>query len=398
MSKTHHSIVIVGGGTGGITVASQLLAHANGHTPDVAIIEPSQKHYYQPLWTLVGAGVFGREQAERNQVDVIPPPTTWIRDAVASFDPKNNLVRTHSGNFITYNYLVVAAGLQLNWSKVRGLQGQLGKDGICSNYSHQTVEHTWETLRGLQSGQAVFTHPNTPVKCGGAPMKIMFLTEHYLQREGRRQAVNIHLYKAEKNIFTIKKYGDALTRICDRRDLTRHMNMNLEEVRPGSKEAIFRDIENGREEVVRYDMLHVTPPMGPPDFIKSSPLADAKGWVDVDKHSLQHTRFSNIFALGDVSNLPTSKTGAAIRKQAPVLVENMKAVMAGKRPTESYDGYTSCPLITGYGRLILAEFDYAHECKESFPFDQGRERYSMYALKAYALPQIYWNGMLQGRF
>jgi sulfide:quinone oxidoreductase len=141
----------------------------------------------------------------------------------------------------------------------------------------------------------------------------------------------------------------------------------------------------------------VVPPQSAPDFIKKSELADKAGWVEVHKHTLQHARFPNVFSLGDCSSLPCSRTGAAIRKQAPVLVENLLAQRAGHKLVASYDGYASCPLVTGYGKLILAEFDYDGRPQESFPFDQSQERYSMYALKAYGLPEMYWNGMLRGR-
>ena len=136
--------------------------------------------------------------------------------------------------------------------------------------------------------------------------------------------------------------------------------------------------------------------MSAPEFVRRSPLANAAGWVEVDKSTTQHVRYSNVFALGDASSLPTSKTGAAIRKQAPVTVEALLAVMDGRAPQGGYDGYTSCPLVTGYGRLILAEFDYDGKPAETFPFDQSKERLSMYLLKKYALPQMYWRGMLRG--
>jgi sulfide:quinone oxidoreductase len=136
--------------------------------------------------------------------------------------------------------------------------------------------------------------------------------------------------------------------------------------------------------------------MSAPDFIKRSPLANEGGWVDVDKRTLQHTKYPNVFSLGDASSLPTSKTAAAIRAQAPILVENLMTVMAGKAPGAIYDGYTSCPIVTDYGKLILAEFDYDKKPCETFPFDQSKERLSMYLLKKHVLPTLYWQGMLKG--
>lgn len=128
-------------------------------------------------------------------------------------------------------------------------------------------------------------------------------------------------------------------------------------------------------------MIHVTPPQSAPDFIRKSKLANETGWVDIDKNTLQHNRYPNIFSIGDASSLPTSKTGAAIRKQAPILVANLLAALHKKKAVKQYDGYTSCPLVTGYGKLVLAEFDYQNQPKETFPFDQSKERWSMYQLK-----------------
>jgi sulfide:quinone oxidoreductase len=156
-------------------------------------------------------------------------------------------------------------------------------------------------------------------------------------------------------------------------------------------------MDTDEEMVIKYDLIHVTPPMSAPDFISGSELAGEGGWVEVDKHTLQHVRYANVFSLGDASSLPTSKTGAAIRKQAPVLVKNLHAVMDGKPLSASYDGYTSCPVVTGYDSLVLAEFDYDKQPAETFPFDQGQERFSMLMLKKHALPALYWHGMLKGR-
>lgn len=396
--ETHHKIVIVGGGTGGISVAARL-SRALAE-PDIAIIEPSDKHYYQPLWTLVGGGAATKESTERDEADLIPAGATWIRDAAASFDPERNLVTTAGGQQIRYDYLVVAPGIQLDWDKIEGLHDTLGHNGVCSNYSYATVDSTWRFIRGLQKGTAIFTNPNTPVKCGGAPQKIMWLAEHHFRREGVRDQIDVVFASAGAKIFGVAKYAATLDRLVRERHVITRFHHNLIAVRPQSREAVFMRSEPDKqpeEVVMHYDLLHVTPPMSAPDFIKRSPLANAAGWVDVDKHSLQHTRYPNVFALGDASSLPTSKTGAAIRKQAPVLVHNMLAHMAGQPLDAAYHGYTSCPLVTGYGRLVLAEFDYEGKPAETFPFDQSKERRSMYLLKKYALPQMYWHGMMRGR-
>ncbi len=393
----HHQVIVVGGGTAGLAVAALLRNQEN--PPEVAIIEPSEKHYYQPIWTLVGAGVFDKSISEKNEADFIPSGATWIKDYVASFDPDNNTVSTKDGSSYTYDYLVVAAGIQINWDAIPGLKESVGKPGtgVCSNYSFETVGSTWDNLQNLKKGRVIFTQPNTPIKCGGAPQKIMHLTCHYLQKHNRNKDVEVVFASAGGGMFAVAKYKKALDKIVKRNGVNTQFGHNLVSLDVENKKATFEVLATGEKVEMGYEMIHVTPPMGPPNFIKESPLAAETGWVSVDKYTTQHTKYPNVFALGDCSNLPTSKTGAAIRKQAPTLVENLTAAMNGKPMTAAYDGYTSCPLVTGYGRLILAEFDYNKEPMESFPFDQSQERYSMYALKAYALPNLYWHGMLKGR-
>lgn len=394
--KKHHQILIVGGGTAGISVASRLRKKSSGY--DVAIIEPSEKHYYQPLWTLVGGGVFPKEQSARFERECIPSGVSWIKDAVVEFVPEQNMVRTGFGKEVTYDYLVVCPGIQINWNRIKGLQGNMGQGGICSNYSYETVDSTWENIKNFSGGTAIFTQPVPPIKCGGAPQKICYLAEDYFTKAGIREKCEVIFATAEDRIFPIDKYAKALDKVVERKHIIPKYKHNLVEIKADLKEAVFENLEDGSTVSMKYDMIHVTPPMGAPDFIKESPLSDAQGWVDVDSDTLRHRQYQNIYGIGDATNLPTSKTGAAIRKQAPVLVENLDAQIRGKIPFKNYDGYTSCPLVTGYGKLILAEFDYDKQPKETFPFDQSRERYSMYLLKAYGLPQIYWHGMLKGRF
>ena len=393
--KSHYSVLVVGGGTGGLSVAARLRSLPN--PPEVAIVEPSSKHFYQPLWTLVGGGVFDKSATVRDEADFIPDGVEWIRDRVASFEPRANAIVTEGGARITYDQLVVALGIQLDWHKIRGLEGNLGKDGIVSNYSYEVVDRTWDALRSFRGGNAIFTFPSTPVKCAGAPQKIMYLADDHLRRTGVRDASRIIFASAGGAIFGVKHYAKTLEKVVARKGIETLYKHDLVEVRPASKEAVVRKVESGEEHVLSYALLHVVPPQSAPDVIKKSELASDAGWVDVHKHTLQHTRFPNVFSLGDCSSLPTSRTGAAIRKQAPVLVDNLAAFRAGEGLTAHYDGYASCPLVTGYGKLVLAEFDYDGRPAESFPFDQSRERYSMYALKAYVLPDMYWNGMLRGR-
>lgn len=393
----HHQILVIGGGNAGLSVASKLLLKDS--SLKIGIIEPSEKHYYQPAWTLVGGGTFDINDTIRNEKDFIPNGTTWIKDAVASFEPEQNQVTCKSGDKHTYDYLVVAPGIQLDWHKIKGLKETLGKNGVTTNYLVDYAPYTWECLRNFKGGNAIFTNPNTPIKCGGAPQKIMYLAGDYILKHGLQPKSNIHFYSGGGIIFGVKKYADTLNKVLQRYKIQTHFKHNLVEIDGPNRKAWFED-EHGTRVEQSFDFIHVTPPQSAPDFIKSSPLAvpdNPLGWVDVNKFTLQHNRYPNIFSLGDASSLPNAKTGAAVRKQAPVLVENLLHVKNGGTLDAKYTGYGSCPLVTGYGKLVLAEFDYDNNPMETFPFDQSKERWSMWMLKTKVLPWLYWNRILQGR-
>jgi len=398
--KKRHTVLVVGGGTAGITVAAQL--KRKNKSLDIAIIEPSEVHYYQPIWTLVGGGVFDKEVSKRNTADYIPEGVTWIKDYVTTFDPENNTLSTRNGDEFEYEYLVVAAGIQLDWHKIKGLPEALGKGGVCSNYGYEHAAYTWEVLRNLKKGNALFTQPATLVKCGGAPQKIMYLTADYLRRHDRLKDVKINFMSPGLVVFGVPEFRVTLEKVLKRYGIPFNFQKELVAIRGEENIAVFKVTEeDGTQHEVDYpyDMIHVVPPQSAPDFIKESRLANVDGWVEVDPGTLQHTRYANVFGLGDVTNTPNAKTGAAVRKQAPVLVAGMLDMMAhgAIQHSKRYNGYTSCPLVTGYGKLVLAEFDYNNKPDPSFPFDTTKERRSMYFMKTRMLPTMYWQGMLKGR-
>ena len=396
----HHQILIVGGGAAGLTAASQLkLARPQ---LQVAILEPSPDHYYQPGWTLVGGGVFSLEQTHRPEAELIPAGVEWIRDGAAGFDPDANAVTTTSGATLSYDVLVVATGIKLLWERIKGLPEALGSNGITSNYAKDLVPYTWETIQAFKGGNALFTYPDTPIKCAGAPQKIMYMADDVFKRSPAvAEATNVIYATATPGIFGIPAYAAPLREVVARRGIDARYQHTLTEVRAAGKEAVFqvKDGDTSREEVIPFEMIHITPPMSAPDEVAASPLAvqGPGGWVEVDKFTTQHVRFPNVFSLGDVSSLPNSKTAAAVRGQAPVLVANLLAHLDEQPLPARYDGYACCPLITGYGKTIMAEFNYEGQPTPSFPLDPTQERWSMWVMKTKVLPWLYWNRMLKGQ-
>lgn len=395
--RRRHRIVIVGGGSGGISTAARLCKRLDD--PDVAVIEPQTDHYYQPFWTLVGAGVVSKETSRRPEQSVMPSKATWIRDRVVELRPAENRVVLDSGDHVGYDYLIVACGLVCDWDAVDGLRDALGHDGVCSNYAYDQCDRTWEQLQAFKGGNALFTMPVPPIKCAGAPQKIMYLADEHFRRSGVRDRSTITYLAGTPGIFSVKPFAKTLNEVIARKDIQTRFKHRLLALDTTSKSATFEAMESGEHVEMPYDFIHVTPPQRSPEFLASSPLANEAGWCNVDKHTLRSPDFPNVFSLGDASSLPTSKTGAAVRKEAPVLVENLLAVMAGKDEStfSSYDGYASCPLTTGYGKLVLAEFDYDLEPAPSFPFDTTKERRSMWHFKRRGLPLLYWQGMMKGR-
>jgi sulfide:quinone oxidoreductase len=395
---TKHQIVIIGGGNAGISVAAQLLLKNN--KLDIAILDPSSHHYYQPAWTLVGGGAFDIQKTKRTEASVIPPGAKWIQKSVVEFLPDENKVKLNDDSILSYEYLIVAPGIQLNWSAIKGLPEAIGKNGVSSNYSFETAPYTFEMIKNLKKGKAIFTNPDTPVKCGGAPHKIMYLAADYFRKQGVLNDIQIEYRSGAGKLFSVDKYEKTLLKVVERGNIKLNFMQRLVEIDGPNKKARFIGIGPDNKELdewVSYDIIHVTPPQSAPDFVKNSPLANSAGWVNVDKHSLRHLTYKNVFSLGDASGLPISKTGAAIRKQAPVVVANLLAGIAGAPDRAIYTGYTSCPLVTGYGKLVLAEFDYDNNPMETFPFDQSKERWSMYRLKKNVLPWLYWNKILTGK-
>ena len=394
-------VVIVGGGAGGIATASSLLARKSGLS--IAIIDPSDVHYYQPGWTMVGGGVFEARETAKTMGSLIPRGVKWIKAAVAAFEPKNNAVILEGCTVVTYDRLVVAPGLKLDWAAIEGLEETLGRNGVTSNYRYDLAPYTWQLVQEMKEGRALFTQPPMPIKCAGAPQKALYLSGDAWFRNGTLKDIDIQFMNAGGVLFGVKDYVPALMKYIEKYDATLNFFNTLTSVDGAAKKATFKVAKpdtDPTEITVDFDMMHVCPPQVAPDFIRVSPLADAAGWVDVDQATLRHKTFDNIWSLGDVMNAPNAKTMAAARKQAPTVAENIVADIKGRSPVAQYDGYGSCPLTVERGKIVLAEFGYGGALKPSFPsvlLEGTKPSRAAWFLKEKLLPPIYWQAMLKGK-
>ncbi len=395
-----HDVLIIGGGAAGISTAASILKRRKG--VDIAIVEPRTEHYYQPGWTLVGGGVFKREQTEREMAGLIPKGVKWVRAACADFDPERSQVILEDGERIGYKILVVAPGLKLDWDGIEGLKDTLGKNGVTSNYMFDMAPYTWELVQSLKSGRALFTQPPMPIKCAGAPQKAMYLACDAWKRRNVLKDIDVHFHNSGGVLFGVKEYVPPLMKYIDKYGISLDFGETLVAVDGGSKTAHF-DVKDADGNVTReareFDMLHVCPPQCSLDFIKNSPLANEAGWVDVDGETLQHNKYGNVFGLGDAGSTPNAKTAAAVRKQAPVAAHNVLRALDGKAPTAVYNGYGSCPLTVERGKIILAEFAYGGKLDPSVPkwlLNGTKPTRRAWFLKEKMLPSIYFDMMLRG--
>jgi len=409
---THYKILVIGGGTAGIMVASQL---RKKDVKSIAIIEPSETHYYQPAWTLVGAGTYDYKKTARPMESLIPKGVNWIKDFVENVSPNKNEITTKNGNKYSYDYLVVSPGLIYDFSLVEGLEEAFKMGVVCSNYTDP--EETWNQIKHFKGGTALFTQPTTPIKCGGAPQKIMYLAENHFKKTGVKSSTNIVFATSGGVIFGVKEIAKTLMNVVDRKDINLRFGHQLKKIDPKNKIAWYalgdnqseynhKDVKMHKEGNIigiQFDFMHTAPPSVAPKFIQNSELAEEGGWMKVSHTTMQNPDFHNVFGLGDVAALPTAKTGAAIRKQVPIVVDNiLKLINENTLGKMEYNGYSSCPLVTDYGKMVLAEFDYKNnftpdpKLKQMLIKDSSKEHWRLWMLKKYMLPYLYWNKMMKG--
>jgi NADPH-dependent 2,4-dienoyl-CoA reductase/sulfur reductase-like enzyme len=402
-----HKVVVIGGGSAGLAISHQLLRSGKFKQDDIAVIDPSTWHHYQPGWTLVGGGVKTKEELRRPLRELIASKLKFYNNNVSTISPEDNLLTLGNGDKVSYEQLVVVPGINIEYDRIKGLPEALAApDSLVSSiYGYDTCDKVFRNIQKLQNGVAIFSQPTGIVKCAGAPQKIMWLALDYWKKAGLYDPSNalnsrIHINFATglPTMFGVPKYSDILEKLRKERGVEGLFQHDL--VAIDGNTATFAP-PDGKEQVKKhFDLLHVVPKMGPHAFVKNSALPNEAGLVDVDENTTRHKKYGNVWSAGDASSLPTSKTAAAITSQVPVLVRNLLQSIEGKEPKEVYDGYTSCPIVTEYGKVLLAEFKYGGVPNETFSklpgFDQSTPRRSFYYLKKDFFPWVYYKSMVKG--
>jgi len=422
-------VVVVGGGAGGIMALVRLkrgLPNA-----EFTIIAPNDIHLYQPGQVFIAAGLYQHSDVVKPNSDFIDSDVNWIKDEVASFDPDNNKVVTRGGKEVGYDYMVVATGIVYHYEWIKGLTKEdIGTNGISSVYlsdlekgTTHGAEVTWKWFNELKAAAAsgkkptaIYTQPATPIKCGGAPQKILYLSADHLKKEGL--GANYIFATNGGKLFSLPTIAKSLEHVQKQYDtISNKFKHNLIAMDVPNKVATFEEtyqvkgeydedlqeydmITKKREVEIKYDFIHVVPPMSPPKAVVESKLGwqkgSAKGWLEVDQYTLQHRRYANVFGIGDVMGIPKGKTGGSARHHGPIVAENLINVINGEKPTAKFDGYTVCPLKTDYGHIIMAEFNY-DGLAPTIPFlDPAKPRWIWWAFDLYMLKPMYWYLMMRG--
>ncbi len=399
------NIVIVGAGAAGIAIANRLNTRLQGGK--ITIVGERPQHFYQPGYTLIASGLWPESRVTTTTAEWLPSGVQWLNLDALSYQPEKNQLRLTNGQSLTYDILIIATGCQLNYGDIEGMsEGLIGTQGIGSVYaSTQAAKATSvqiDQLLNKGSGKAIFTLSDTPIKCAGAPLKMTFTTLSRMESSGKRDNFDVQFHSPFANrVFSVPEYNAFVLQRWQEQQVTFNDVSKLIAIDAGTKQAVF--LKSGGKKVTEsYDFIHVVPPMSAPDSVRNSDLVWQSGsfsgqWLDVDQYNLQHNRFNNVFGIGDVIGTPFGKTAASVKKQAPVVEENVLSYLKGVPLTAKYDGYTSCPLITSIGRAILAEFGYGGEIMPSFSFiDPMEESWAVWVMKEQMLQPAYY-AMLDGK-
>lgn len=373
-SEARARIVIAGAGAAGLALAARLRRQMPNAT--VTLIDAKKEHHFQPGYTLVAAGIWSPEHVTERNEDYMPRGVTWIEQAVAEFDPDAKVVVTAAGQRVPYDFLFVATGLTLDYRAIAGMDASLiGKGGIASIYAGpaQAAASAAAIDRFIESGGVgLFGRPAGEMKCAGAPLKVTFVADDKARRKGRRGALKMIYNAHNPAVFAVPPVHEKVKALFAERGVAVNYSHVLKAIDPGAKRATYATPAG--DVTLDYDFIHVVPPMRAPDAVRNSPLPwragplAADGWIEADKATLRHPRYPNVFAVGDIAGVPRGKTAASVKWQVPVVVDNLVAETAGRAPSKTYNGYTSCPMVTGIGKAMLIEFDYDGKLIPSFPF------------------------------
>jgi sulfide:quinone oxidoreductase len=392
-------IVILGSGAGGTMVGVKLRKELSDREWQITIIDNDEMHHYQPGWLFIPFGIYTPEDCMKPKREFIPKNINFVLDEIVGVNPDKRQVEGKKGKY-DYDWLVVASGCRPVPEELDGLEDW--KPDPTAN------EHTFFTLEGaialqkkmkyFKSGKLVFNIAEMPHKCPVVPMEFIFMADWFFLKNGVRDNVEIEFVTPNTGIFTKPIATKVMSETADVKNIKVTPNFDLAEVNTQEK-----TIESARGEKIGYDLLVSTMPNLGADYIEDSNMGDGMGYVFTDHHTLRAEKFDNIYVVGDATNVPTSKAGSVAHYEAEIIVENMILEIDGQEPKPSFDGHSTCFIVSGYEKAYLFDFNYKTEPlpgKFPFPgvgpFDLVGESYMNYWGKM-MFKWVYWNLLLTGQ-
>lgn len=413
-SVPNEKIVIVGGGLAGISTAARLKNRLDN--PDITIIEPEPlSASYQRGLTLVAAGIWDISQIQYNRDDKIPHGIKLIKGRATSFDPQNNTLTVDNKDLIAYKQLILATGVALNYAGIKGLSSSitsftkntdllknsgLTKNGLHSIFFRDGASATWRAIQQLIQKakthtsttklQAIFTHPNTEINCESASINIMYLVHSRLIEAKVRDKITMIYNTSSTNLHNVIEFHDAILKQFKQKNFIYNYSHNLFEINPENKVAIFEkysqlDTKNEKIEMA-YDFIHITPPMKEHNEITTSPLGSLKDQTLMNKETLQHVKFKNVWAI----------ESSSVSAKHKVLVDNIISHMQNKNSSSKYTGYKAESFITNMGTAMLAEYDWSMKQQPSFPLNPMQARWIWWLMELYICKTTTISGMMKG--
>ncbi len=364
----------------------------------IAVVDKDDVHDYQPGYLFIPFGMNTPDQVRKHTRPFINDGIDIVMGEIDRVDPAAGQVHLVGGRVLDYDQLVIASGTTPRPDQTEGTLGPQFHKEVGEFYTYDGAVALHDQLETFTGGRLVVHITELPIKCPVAPLEFTFLADDWLRQRGLREQTELVFVTPLDGAFTKPVASETLGSLLEDKGITVEPDFMIERIDQDRKVIVSFD-----EREVAYDQLVTIPLNMGADFVGRSGLGDELNYVPVDKHTLQSEEHDNIFALGDASNIPTSKAGSVAHFSVDVFVDNFIEHINGRPMTHSFDGHANCFVESGHGKALLLDFNYDTEpLTGHFPFPKvgpmtllGESRANH--LGKLAFRHIYWNALLPGR-
>ncbi len=390
-------LVILGAGTAGTMMANHLNHHLKKPEWQISIIDEKEEHHYQPGYLFLPFDIYSPDDIIKSIEEFIPKHVELVKGKIDKIVPKESKIQMADGNELNYDVLIIATGAKTAPEETEGMNGSEWRKSVFDFYTFEGSLSLRNKLRDWQGGKLVVHITEMPIKCPVAPLEFAFLADSYFKHKHMRDKVEITYVTPLSGAFTKPKATEALEHLLQEKNINIESDFAIEHVDNEKKEIVDY---GGR--AIPFDIFVTVPTNKGDEVIERSGMGDDLNYVPTNKATLQSKEYSNVFVLGDASNIPASKAGSVAHFEAEILTDNILNFINGEPLKEEFDGHANCFIETGNGKALLIDFNYTHEPVEgSFPFAgigplRLLKESRMNHMGKLAFRWIYWNVLLKG--